>query len=121
MSEKLPLAIVGCGGMGHRHLYGLAELQGAGLSPFELVGACDPDLGNARSLADQAGELLGTRPRPVRDLAELASAAAVQAVDITTAEDCRPITTPSPSRRWSAAGTRCAKNRWGSRSAPAGG
>ena len=29
MSEKLPLAIVGCGGMGHRHLYGLAELQSA--------------------------------------------------------------------------------------------
>ena len=29
----LPLAIVGCGGIGHRHLYGLAELQRAGLSP----------------------------------------------------------------------------------------
>ena len=84
MSEKIPLAIVGCGGMGHRHLYGLAELKEAGLSPFELVGACDPDLDNARSLADQAGELLGARPRPVRDLAELASSAGVQAVDITT-------------------------------------
>ena len=34
MTEKIPLAIVGCGGMGHRHLYGLAELQNAGLSPF---------------------------------------------------------------------------------------
>ncbi|MCY3761127.1 MAG: Gfo/Idh/MocA family oxidoreductase [Gemmatimonadetes bacterium] len=84
MSEKLPLAIVGCGGMGHRHLYGLAELQEAGLSPFELVGACDPNLDNANSLADQAGELLGARPRPVGDLAGLASAAPVQAVDITT-------------------------------------
>ena len=84
MSEKLPLAIVGCGGMGHRHLYGLAELQEAGLSPFELVGACDPNLDNANSLADQAGELLGARPRTVKDLAGLASAAPVQAVDITT-------------------------------------
>ena len=84
MPEKLPLAIVGCGGMGHRHLYGLAELQSAGLSPFELVGACDPNLDNAHSLADQAEERLGTRPHPVKDLAELASVAPVQAVDITT-------------------------------------
>ena len=73
--RKLPLAIVGCGGMGHRHLYGLAELQSAGLSPFELVGACDPNLDNAHSLADQAEERLGTRPQPVKDLAELASVA----------------------------------------------
>ena len=116
MSEKLPLAIVGCGGMGHRHLYGLAELQSAGLSPFELVGACDPNLDNAHSLADQAEERLGTRPQPVKDLAELASVAPVQAVDITTYQ---PITTPWPSRPWSAAGTPCAKNPWGLRPAPA--
>ena len=32
MPEKIPLAIVGCGGIGRRHLYGLAELQGAELS-----------------------------------------------------------------------------------------
>ena len=70
--------------MGHRHLYGLAELQSAGLSPFELVGACDPNLDNAHSLADQAEERLGTRPQPVKNLAELASVAPVQAVDITT-------------------------------------
>ena len=84
MAEKLPLAIVGCGGMGHRHLYGLAELQAAGLSPFELVGACDPNLDNANSLADQAQECLGTRPQPVADLAALAALGEIQAVDITT-------------------------------------
>ena len=84
MAEKLPLAIVGCGGMGHRHLYGLAELQAAGLSPFELVGACDPNLDNANSLADQAQERLGTRPQPVADLAALAALGEIQAVDITT-------------------------------------
>ena len=84
MSEKLPLAIVGCGGMGHRHLYGLAELQAAGLSPFELIGACDPNLDNANSLADQAQERLGTRPQPVKDLAALAALGEIQAVDITT-------------------------------------
>ena len=79
MAEKLPLAIVGCGGMGHRHLYGLAELQAAGLSPFELVGTCDPNLDNANSLADQAQERLGTRPQPVADLAALAALGEIQA------------------------------------------
>ena len=49
MSEHLRLAIVGCGGMGNRHLLGLAELQQIGLSPFELAGVCDPDLENACS------------------------------------------------------------------------
>ena len=84
MTEKFSLAIVGCGGMGHRHLYGLAELQDAGLSPFELIGACDPNLDNANSLADQAEERLGTRPQPVKDLATLAALGEIQAVDITT-------------------------------------
>ena len=84
MAEKIPLAIVGCGGMGHRHLYGLAELQDAGLSPFELIGACDPNLDNANSLADQAEEKLGSRPQPVVDLEALAAVGAIQAVDITT-------------------------------------
>ena len=79
MSNKIPLAIVGCGGMGHRHMYGLKELQESGLSPFELVGACDPNIDNANSLADQAEERLGKRPHPVSSLEELAALGDVQA------------------------------------------
>ncbi|MCB0142917.1 MAG: Gfo/Idh/MocA family oxidoreductase [Caldilineaceae bacterium] len=81
--DKLRLAIVGCGGMGHRHLYGLAELHRAGLSRFELVGACDPVQDNAESLAQQASDLLGVRPTVVSNMAGL-EALDVQAVDITT-------------------------------------
>ena len=84
MTEKLQLAIVGCGGMGHRHLYGLAELHRTGLSPFELVGACDPVLDNAHSLADQAADLLGARPTPVADLDGLAALGEIHAVDVCT-------------------------------------
>ena len=83
-APPLRLAIVGCGGMGHRHLYGLAELQRAGLSPFELVGACDPVEENARSLAGQAEELLGQRPDTVADLEELSKVGEVCAIDLTT-------------------------------------
>ncbi|SVD76376.1 uncharacterized protein METZ01_LOCUS429230, partial [marine metagenome] len=84
MAEAIPLGIVGCGGMGHRHLYGLAELQRAGLSPFRLVGSCDPDQSNAISLANQAEELLGHRPEVVADLESLAKAGNVVAIDLTT-------------------------------------
>jgi predicted dehydrogenase len=77
------LAIVGCGGMGHRHLYGLIELRRAGWEHFTLVGACDPVRANAESLADQAAEYFGSRPAVVGALDQLA-ALGVEAVDVTT-------------------------------------
>lgn len=81
--EKIRLAIVGCGGMGHRHLRGLAELYRAGLSEFDLVGACDPVTANAESLAEEAAEHFGSRPAVVANFDELAKVG-VDAVDITT-------------------------------------
>ncbi len=81
--DRIPLAIVGCGGMGHRHLYGLAELHRAGLSRFDLVAACDPVTDNAESLATQAEEHFGRRPAVVDSLDKL-EAHGVAAVDITT-------------------------------------
>ena len=80
---QIRLAIVGCGGMGHRHLFGLNELRRAGWDHFQLVGACDPVRANAESLADQAAEYFGDRPTVVGDLDELA-ALGVEAVDVTT-------------------------------------
>ncbi len=81
--EKIRLAIVGCGGMGNRHLRGLAELQSKGLSRFRLVGACDPVTDNANLLADEAEHRLGYRPQVVSELAAL-EPLDVEAVDITT-------------------------------------
>ena len=50
----IPLAIVGCGGMGCRHLLGLKELAGSGLCNLELVAVCDLRADNAERLADDA-------------------------------------------------------------------
>ena len=61
--EKVQLAIVGCGGMGGRHLLGLKELYDSGLSNVELVAVCDLRRDNAEYLADNAERLLGQRPR----------------------------------------------------------
>ena len=77
---KIRLAIVGCGGMGHRHLAGLAELHRAGLNHFELVGVCDPVSENAESLAQQAKGHFEEHPTVVSNLGELA-ALGIESVD----------------------------------------
>ena len=81
--EKIRLAIVGCGGMGHRHLYGLGELHRQELSKFELVAACDPNRSNAESLVDDAESLFGSRPEVVTDLDQLEKVG-VDAIDVPT-------------------------------------
>ncbi len=50
--NKIPLAIVGCGGMGGRHLLGLKELEQAGLDNIALGAVCDLNLGKAEEVAD---------------------------------------------------------------------
>src|ERR1051326_6963185 len=83
--ERIPLAMVGCGGMGHRHLYGLQELEGVGRNPFELVAACDPNPENAGALAAEAEARLGRRPEVVAELDALSRfATGTFAVDVST-------------------------------------
>jgi predicted dehydrogenase len=82
MSERIPIAIVGCGGMGRRHLRGLVHLAASSHSNVELVAVADLNQDNANFLADEAAELLGHRPRVGRQVADFASD--VQAVSITT-------------------------------------
>ncbi len=62
MTEPLRLAIVGCGGMGRRHLAGLAELARSSARSVRLVAVCDPRPDNANNLAQEAETLLGARP-----------------------------------------------------------
>ena len=64
--ERVPIAIVGCGGMGGRHLLGLRELYDAGLGNVHLVAVCDLRRDNAEYLANNAEELLGHRLRSLR-------------------------------------------------------
>ncbi len=82
--ERVPFAIIGCGGMGGRHLLGLKELADAGSSNLELVAVCDLRRDNADHLAQQAAHLLGSRPEVYQDLATMhAEVGELQFVDIT--------------------------------------
>ena len=83
MAEKIRLAIVGCGGMGHRHLRGLVELAEHNLLELELVAACDPVTDNAQSLAKEAADTLGKLPAVAASVSELPGLG-VQAIDLTS-------------------------------------
>jgi len=72
MKEPVRLAIVGCGGMGRRHLAGIAELQRSGHGNVELAAVCDLDASRAELLAAEAETLLGMRPGVYTDLARMA-------------------------------------------------
>ena len=83
MAERVPMAIVGCGGMGRRHLTGLAELARSDFMNLELVAVCDLNRKNAEDLADEAQGYLGTRPRVFSDAARM-----VREVEGLEAADC---------------------------------
>src|SRR5438067_1757497 len=83
MLDPVRLAIVGCGGMGRRHLAGLAELSRTSHMNAHLVAVCDPNRDNAESLADEAHELLGERPHVFGDAESM-----VREVDGLEAADC---------------------------------
>lgn len=85
MAEPVRLAIVGCGGMGRRHLAGLAELTRADPTSVELVAACDLNEQNANDLADEAAALLGKRPAVFTDAARMTrETEGLEAADCTT-------------------------------------
>ena len=67
----IKLAAVGCGGMGRRHLRGMATLYASACQNIELAAVCDLKREQADLLADEALELLGTRPRVFTDLEQM--------------------------------------------------
>ena len=71
--------------MGIRHLRGLKQLEGSGMSNVRLVAVCDLKPENALNAASEAEELLGVRPEVYSDLdAMFAQEKHIDAVDIVT-------------------------------------
>ena len=83
--DKIRLGLVGCGGMGTRHLYGLRELAQTPFDNVELCALCDIRRENAELAATEAEKLLGIRPEVFTDLAEMARKVPdLMAVDVVT-------------------------------------
>ena len=72
--HKAALSIIGCGGMGGRHLLGMKELLDSGASNVELAAVCDLRRDNAEHLADEAEKLLGVRPGVFDDIEKMVMA-----------------------------------------------
>ena len=82
--ERVPLCLVGCGGMGHRHIMGYKELAESGIGNIDLVAVCDIRPENAELVAGEAERLLGKRPMVFHDLEEVLARSDIQAVDVVT-------------------------------------
>src|SRR5258708_30607019 len=84
MAERIKYAAVGCGGMGRRHLRGMAALQKASFCNLELVAACDLKPEQAELLANEAEEMLGKRPRVFTSVEQMVREVPdLQAADVT--------------------------------------
>ena len=81
---SLSLGLVGCGGMGRRHLRAYGALRRIGFDGFELGAVCDPRVSAAEEVADLAAELLGSRPAVFSDHRELIGSGAAEALDLVT-------------------------------------
>lgn len=82
--DRLSIGIVGCGGMGRRHLRAYEALAKIGAGRFDLAAVCDPRVAVAEETADLAEECFGSRPAVFSDHAELISSGIVEALDIVT-------------------------------------
>lgn len=82
--DRVPLALVGCGFMGRRHLSGYGALRRATQWRGELAAVVDLDAGAAAALAEEAEQLLGHRPRVVTDVTDLYDGNEVVALDVVT-------------------------------------
>lgn len=82
--ERVPLCLVGCGGMGSRHLRGVAALDRVGMRNVELVAVCDLDEARAHQVATDAEELLGRRPAVHLSVNDVVADPAVAAFDVVT-------------------------------------
>ena len=82
--DKVPLCIVGCGGMGHRHILAYKELEESGIGNIEVVAVCDISQENAELGAREVRRLFGKDPMVFTDLEEMLAHRDIAAVDIVT-------------------------------------
>jgi len=84
----LKLGLVGCGGMGQRHIKGLRKLQEIDQQQFELVGVCDVMPANVATAAQLATDLLGASPTKYTSLEAMRTdRGAPDAIIVATAPD----------------------------------
>jgi predicted dehydrogenase len=82
--EKLPLCLVGCGGMGQRHILAYKELADSGIGNIDLVAVCDVRQENADLGGREVERLFGRKPIVYTDLEKVLANPNIAAVDVVT-------------------------------------
>ena len=82
--ERVPICLVGCGGMGQRHVLGYKALADTGVSNVEIVAVCDMREENALRVAGEVERQFGRRPAVHTDLEAVVADPAIQAIDLVT-------------------------------------
>ena len=82
--EKLKLCLVGCGGMGHRHILAYKELEDSGIGNVELMAVCDLNPKNADLGKREIERLFGRVPQVYTDLDAALANDEIQAIDVAT-------------------------------------
>lgn len=80
----LALGLVGCGGMGRRHILGMKRLKAVGRLGFELAAVCDLLPENAAKAAALGAEHLGRTPEVYGDVAAMLRGTKLDALIVTT-------------------------------------
>ena len=80
----ISICLVGCGGMGSRHVQGFARLLRSGMSNVRLAAVCDVRADNAERVAGEAETLLGYRPKIHLRIEDAIADPEVQAFDVVT-------------------------------------
>jgi len=83
MSNKVRIAITGCGGISYAHLNGYKILLENGVDTFQITAACDVEKDRAERVADVVLQFQGgSRPTVYTDFEHLAHDKAADAADI---------------------------------------
>ena len=81
--DKIRWALVGCGGMGTRHLHGMKPLLDSPFANVEIAALCDIRADNAELAATEVEGFTGARPPAFSSLGEMvAQVPDLQAVDV---------------------------------------
>lgn len=84
MRRPIPIALVGCGGMGHRHLLGYEALRATGRAAVEVVAVCDTNEANARHAAAEVARIDGRAPAIRLSVENALADPSIEAFDVVT-------------------------------------
>lgn len=84
MSNRVKLAIVGCGGIAGAHLSGYERLVQNGYDKFEIVAVCDTNQDNANNFVKRLKDVSGFEATPYATVEQMLKGTQIDAADICT-------------------------------------